>query len=69
MKFAIVKKIVLKDWQPEIIYTIDICLSDKKLYVLELNAFSTSGLYVCDFKPIIKKASELAIMEWKEFHE
>ena len=63
------KKIVLNDWQPEIIYTIDICLSDTKLYVLELNAFSTSGLYVCDLKPIIKKASELAIMEWKEFHE
>ena len=62
------KKIVLKDWQPEIIYTIDICLSDKKLYVLELNAFSTSGLYVCDLKPIIKKASELAIMEWNEFY-
>ena len=62
------KKIVLQDWQPEIIYTIDICLSDKQLYVLELNAFSTSGLYVCDLKPIVKKASELAIMEWNEMH-
>jgi len=63
------KKIVLNDWQPEIIYTIDICLSNKELYLLELNAFSTSGLYTCDLKPIVKKASELAIMEWKEFHE
>jgi len=49
------------EWEPDPIYTIDICESvHGKLFVLELNAFSTSGLYDCDPDVVVETASDLA---------
>jgi len=57
------------EWEPDPIYTLDVCESDGKLFLLELNAFSTSGLYDCDLETIVRVASEMAVEEWKECHE
>ena len=43
----------------------DVCESDEKLYVLELNSFSCSGLYACDLSEVIRTASEIAEREWR----
>jgi len=63
------------DWVPDPIFVMDICkvgISENKnisdYYLLELNAASTSGLYDCDVKPIVKEMSELAYNEWKEIY-
>lgn len=54
------------EWEPDPIYTLDVCESNGELYLLELNAFSTSGLYDCDLEVIVRVASEMAEEEWKE---
>jgi len=57
------------EWEPDPIYTLDVCESDGKLFLLELNAFSTSGLYDCDLATIVGVASVMAEDEWKECNE
>jgi len=57
------------EWEPDPIYTLDVCESDGKLFLLELNAFSTSGLYDCDLEIVVRVASEMAQEEWAECHE
>jgi len=39
------------------------------LFLLELNAFSTSGMYNCNLEVIVRVASEMAEEEWKEYEE
>jgi len=53
-------------WEPDPIYVMDIAQIGDMLYLLELNAFSTSGLYDCDIDIIVDKASKLAQKEWQE---
>lgn len=57
------------DFQPEPIYSMDVCRTYGNLFIVELNSFSCSGLYACDLKTIVEKASELAIKEWREINE
>ncbi len=38
--------------------------SNGKLHLLELNSFSCSGLYVCDWAAVIHAASAAAENEW-----
>jgi hypothetical protein len=54
-------------WHPDKTYTMDVCESNGKKYLLELNAFSTSGFYDCDLKKIISTASEMAVTEHHDF--
>ncbi len=69
------EKIAEEIWQPDPIYTIDICghLSTKarcKTYhLLEVNSFSCSGFYGCNPRSIVREASRLAINEWKDINE
>jgi len=63
------------EWTPDPIFVMDICkmgTSENKnisdYYLIELNAASTSGLYDCDVKPIVKTMSELAYNEWSEIY-
>lgn len=48
-------------WEPDPMYVMDICLSNGEYYLLELNAFSTSGWYDCDPAAIIKEANRQAV--------
>jgi hypothetical protein len=43
----------------------DICESEGELFLLELNSFSCSALYQCDFTAVVAAASELATRAWE----
>jgi len=61
--------IARKEWQPDKAYCLDICKVEYKYYLLEINSFSCSGLYLSDPKPIVKEVSKIALEEWKEYNE
>ena len=58
-----------KLYSPERCFTIDIC--DEKdgtyLSIVEINSFSSSGLYVCDKSAVVEAVSHAALNEWKEY--
>jgi len=43
------------EWHPDPIYVIDVAESDAELFILEINALSTSGWYDCDYGKIVKE--------------
>jgi hypothetical protein len=51
-------------WRPDAIFMIDVCESDGRLWLLELNGFSCSWLYQCDLPEVVGRASELAVRQW-----
>jgi hypothetical protein len=53
-------------WEPDPIYTLDVCESNGKLFLLELNGFSTSGLYDCNLETVVRVASKMAEEEWSD---
>jgi hypothetical protein len=53
-------------WRPDSLFVMDVCESEDRLYVLELNSFSCSGFYECDLESVVRKASELAVKEWNQ---
>lgn len=62
-------KIAGADWQADIVYICDIALqkfqyAGEVAKVIELNAFSSSGLYACDTRKIIEAVSEAAYNEY-----
>jgi hypothetical protein len=44
---------------------IDVCESAGRLWLVELNGFSTSWLYACDLAAVVAEASELATRTWE----
>lgn len=56
-------------WQPDSIYTVDICESEGEFNVLELNSFSCSNLYGIKLSKIVEAANKVAIREWREVNE
>jgi hypothetical protein len=52
-------------WRPDSLFVMDVCESDDRLHVLELNSFSCSGFYDCDAAAIVRAASAAAEREWK----
>jgi hypothetical protein len=56
-------------WQPDEVYTLDICEVSGKMYVLELNSFSCAGLYECDPYKVVKAVSTQAEKDFKDFYE
>lgn len=54
-------------WQPDFIYTVDVCQSNGEFYILELNSFSCSNLYSCNLAAVVEVASQLAINDWNEY--
>ena len=53
-------------WRPDEIFMADVCESGGKLYLLELNGFSTSAIYPCDYRAVIAAASALATRRWEQ---
>ncbi len=53
-------------WRPDKLFMMDVCESDGKLCLLELNSFSCSGLYACDLAAVIHAASLAAESEWRQ---
>jgi len=68
--FDFCKKAIYKNYQPDPIWVMDICRTETgELYILEIGAFSVSGLYKCDIKKVVEVASKLTIKEWREVYE
>lgn len=65
----IANRIAMEDWQPDKMYTVDVCESNGKFYFLEANSLSCSGFYACSVKPIVEIASKIALKEWKDYQE
>jgi hypothetical protein len=65
----IAESIAMEEWQPDSMYTVDVCESNGEFYFLEVNSFSCSGLYKCDPKPIVEIASKVALEEWEDYQE
>ncbi len=53
-------------WEPERIWCMDICQYNNEIKLLEIGAFSSSGLYSCNKYDIVKKVSEIVIEEYCE---
>ena len=51
-------------WRPDPIFMLDICESAGRLWLVELNSFSSSWLYQCDLTAVVAAASELASRAW-----
>jgi ATP-grasp domain, R2K clade family 3 len=51
-------------WRPDPIFMMDVCESDGRLWLVELNSFSCSWLYQCDLPEVVGRASELAVRQW-----
>jgi hypothetical protein len=50
-------------YNPDPMWCFDICEDeDHNMWLLEIGSFSCSGLYMCDCEPIVKRASELALL-------
>jgi hypothetical protein len=56
-------------WRPDPIFMIDVCESDERLWLVELNGFSCSWLYQCDLAEVVQRASELAVQQWASSRE
>jgi hypothetical protein len=57
--------IAQQEWQPDPIWVLDLCWSQGTAYLLEINFFSCSAFYYCDFSPIVKAASRIALEQWR----
>jgi hypothetical protein len=55
-------------WQPDDVFIMDVCESGGRLWVVELNGFSCSGLYDCDLSKVVAKVCELAEHTWNAKH-
>lgn len=62
------QSIIPEDWEPDRLFVMDICESENKLSLLELNSFSCSGLYDCDLGKIVEMTSKIALEEWKDIY-
>jgi hypothetical protein len=51
-------------WRPDPIFMLDLCESGRRLWLVELNSFSSSWLYQCDLAGVVAEASELASRAW-----
>jgi len=64
------EKIAQCDWEPARVYVMDIAEHlNGSQGLLEINSFSTSGLYKCDLSKIVTEVSKIAEDEWKEYQE
>lgn len=67
-----VKKLLEIDYYPDNVFTIDIVQNSSGFHLLELNSFSTAGLYACKLSNIVKKVSEIAREDFDifcQFHQ
>lgn len=52
-------------WRPDEIFMADLCESAGELYLLELNPFSSSAVYSCDYRRVVRVANDLATRAWE----
>jgi hypothetical protein len=47
-------------WRPDPLFLLDVCEAERRLWLVEINGFSTSWLYQCDLAAVVATAAELA---------
>ena len=63
---ALVKELLKVGYYPDSVFVIDICEdNDGNFWLLEINSFSSAGLYECNKTAIVQKVSAIAEEEWK----
>jgi hypothetical protein len=63
-------EIIDRVWRPAGVYALDVCTThDKKLYVVEVNDFSSSGFYAHDIPLIVQRVSEHRLKKWRADYE
>lgn len=63
----VAEEVARRSWQPDRVYVCDVALLDgrSRAKVVELNAFSSSGLYACDTRAIVEAVSRAAEREFE----
>lgn len=61
---AVAEKIASNPWQVDLAYACDVGIVNGEPKVIELNAFSTSGLYAADIPALFNAVSDIAVAEW-----
>jgi hypothetical protein len=62
--FQMAKKMAELEWQPDLVYTCDVCYSGYEYYIVEINSFACAGLYTCDLDAVVKAVNDVAVMEF-----
>jgi hypothetical protein len=52
-------------WRPDPIFMLNVCEAGGRVWLVELNGFSTSWLSQCDLAAAVGQASELAAAAWE----
>jgi len=66
----LVKEILNIEYYPDSVFCVDICeADDNRFYLLELNSFSSAGLYECNKPNIVQKVSIIAEEDWRQWLE
>jgi hypothetical protein len=52
-------------WRPDAAFMADVCQSEGNLFLLELNGFSSSAVYPCDYAAVVAAVSDLAVRTWQ----
>lgn len=52
-------------WRPDELFMLDVCEAETGPYLVELNSFSCSWLYACDFARVVEVASEYTRRAWE----
>jgi hypothetical protein len=55
-------------WYPDELFMMDVCESDGELRLIELNPFSSSAIYPCDYRAVVSVVSRLATRRWESTH-
>lgn len=63
------QKIADLDWQLDSAYTCDIAIAPTGPKVIELNSFSSAGLYSCDRVKVIEAINKIALKDYNEIYE
>lgn len=64
----LVKELLTIGYYPDTVFCMDVCEgADGKYYLLEINSFSSAGLYACKKDLIVKRVSEIAEREYSSF--
>ncbi len=67
---ALCKELLEVGYYPDSVFCIDICQdAENDFWLLELNSFSSAGLYECNKKQIVQKVSEIAADEWDRWYK
>lgn len=67
--FNFAEQVAREKWKPDPMFVIDVCESENKVGLLEINSFSCSGFYASDKQKIVNESNKVAISQWLEVNE